>query len=946
MKGILLIMVSCLILFTPGYSPGRNTYQVVSFGKEEHFGGNQSWGISINEKGEVFIANNEGLIVMNGATIRLLRLPSETIIRSVKCIDNKVFTGSFEEFGYWEQDENSQWTYRSLTHLLRYIKLNNDEFWKIVPHRGKVYFQSFGNIFVYDGNTIESIELPGPILFLYQAKDRLFTQIIEGTLVEIIDNQLITIPGSEIFSSTEVKSILPDGDDLIIGTSTLGLFRYRNQQFVAMDTEANEALKTFQLNNGIVVADKFAFGTLLKGIFIIGKNGRIVHHFHSGNALQNNTILALESDTEGNLWIGMDKGIDYLWFDSPVEIYSDPDISPGSVYSASIFENRLYVGTNQGVYFYDFRPGSDFSERTFVNNSQGQVWFLKVIDNQLYCGTNNGTFVINGDEMIRISDINGGYNFRPVMVNGKQRYVQSTYNDMVLFEKVNNIWQKTGVVEGFISPLRFLETDHLGNLLAGHLISGIYLFQPYSDYRAIENYRKLDSTNGLNFNTNRVFKVDNRILIPDGKKLFQWDATELMVEPYPELNEQLSEFAAAKMIIPFQNDLYWFIGGKTAGMFGIRFGKAELLFRLIPEMYNLDLVDDYENIVALNDSLHLICLEAGFAILNIQNLTRHDVVNKPPIIREISFLNTDGEAVSARSDKADNHVSHRFNNFQVSFSSQEPVGRKKYFQFKLEGIDNEWSEWSGKTEASWLRLPPGKYTFRIRSLNIKGLVTPESSVSFRISRPWFLSNLAIVVDLLLVTILIFLLKIFYKKRKWKKQEQLLKEENEKMRLQTEEALAENTRLTNEKLQAEVSLKNLQLAKNTMAIIRKNEALTEIKEELERQKEELGYRLPGKYYDSMHHLIERNISQDHDWQVFENLFDQAHENFFQRLKSDYPDLTPSDLRLCAYLRINLSSKEIAPLLSITIRGVEEKRYRLRKRLNLAPEQSLTEFIMKY
>lgn len=925
---------------------GRNTYQVVSFGKEEHSGGNQSWGISINDKGEVFIANNEGLIVMNGATIRLLQLPSETIIRSVKCIGDKVFTGSFEEFGYWMQGENSQWTYNSLTHLLRNIKLNNDEFWKIVPHQGKVYFQSFGNIFVYDGNNLRAIELPSPILFLFQANDRLFTQIIDGPIAEIIDNQLVTIPGSEIFSYTEVKSILPAGDELIVGTSTMGLFRYRNRQFEAMETEANEPLKAFQLNNGIVIGDKFAFGTLLKGIFILGKEGKIVHHLHSGNALQNNTILALESDADGNLWVGMDKGIDYIWFNSPIEIFSDPEKSPGSVYSAAIFENRLYVGTNQGVYFYDFGPGSDFSERTFVRNSQGQVWFLKVIDNQLYCGSNNGTFLIDGGDMIRVSDINGGYNIRPVMVNGKQRMIQSTYNDIVLFEKVNNIWKKSGVVEGFISPLRFLETDHLGNLLAGHLISGIYLFQPFSDYRAIENYRKLDSTNGLNFNTNRVFKVDNRILIPDGKKLYQWDATDLMVRPYPELNEQLSEFSAAKMIIHFQNDLYWFIGEKTAGMFRIRFGKAELLYRLIPEMYNLDLVYDYENIIALNDSLHLICLEAGFSILNTHKLNRLNEVNKPPLIREFCFVNKDGEAICTSLDLSEIHISHRFNNFQVSYSSQEPVGRKKYFQYKLEGIDNEWSEWSGKTEASWLRLPPGKYTFRIRSLNIKGLVTPESSFSFRISRPWFLSNLAIVIDILFLVILAFLIKIFYKRRKWKKQEQLLKEENEKMRLQTEEALAENTRLTNEKLQAEVSLKNLQLAKNTMAIIRKNEALTEIKEELERQKEELGYRLPGKYYDSMHHLIERNISQEHDWQVFENLFDQAHENFFQRLKADYPDLTPSDLRLCAYLRINLSSKEIAPLLNITIRGVEEKRYRLRKRLNLASEQSLTDFIMNY
>jgi DNA-binding CsgD family transcriptional regulator len=81
-------------------------------------------------------------------------------------------------------------------------------------------------------------------------------------------------------------------------------------------------------------------------------------------------------------------------------------------------------------------------------------------------------------------------------------------------------------------------------------------------------------------------------------------------------------------------------------------------------------------------------------------------------------------------------------------------------------------------------------------------------------------------------------------------------------------------------------------------------------------------------------------------MFEHLFDQAHENFFKRLKTSFPDLTTSDLRLCAYLRLNLSSKEIAPLLNISVRGVEEKRYRIRKRLGLSSDQGLSDFIVSF
>jgi DNA-binding CsgD family transcriptional regulator len=93
-------------------------------------------------------------------------------------------------------------------------------------------------------------------------------------------------------------------------------------------------------------------------------------------------------------------------------------------------------------------------------------------------------------------------------------------------------------------------------------------------------------------------------------------------------------------------------------------------------------------------------------------------------------------------------------------------------------------------------------------------------------------------------------------------------------------------------------------------------------------------------------IEKGLNSENDWEMFEHLFDQAHENFFKRLKTSFPDLTTSDLRLCAYLRLNLSSKEIAPLLNISVRGVEEKRYRIRKRLGLSSDQGLSDFIVSF
>ncbi len=93
-------------------------------------------------------------------------------------------------------------------------------------------------------------------------------------------------------------------------------------------------------------------------------------------------------------------------------------------------------------------------------------------------------------------------------------------------------------------------------------------------------------------------------------------------------------------------------------------------------------------------------------------------------------------------------------------------------------------------------------------------------------------------------------------------------------------------------------------------------------------------------------MDSNISTEQDWQVFENNFNQVHEEFIKKLLMNYPNLTPSDVKLAAYLRMNLSTKEIAHLLNITNRSVELKRYRLRKKMNLETEVNLGEFMMAY
>ena len=166
-------------------------------------------------------------------------------------------------------------------------------------------------------------------------------------------------------------------------------------------------------------------------------------------------------------------------------------------------------------------------------------------------------------------------------------------------------------------------------------------------------------------------------------------------------------------------------------------------------------------------------------------------------------------------------------------------------------------------------------------------------------------------------------------------------------MESEEALALQLReKMKEKLEAEVNFKNIQLADFTMSVIKRNEQLIRIRDEFVRQSADKSTPYLRSFQEKIIRLFEKQLTSDEDWKTFETHFDQAHQDFINRLKSTYPHLTQSDLKLCAYLRLNISSKEIAHLLNISLRGVEVRRYRLRKRINISTEENLYEFLLKF
>ncbi|TVQ12800.1 MAG: hypothetical protein EA364_07965 [Balneolaceae bacterium] len=923
------------------------SYHVSNYTFSEPRAGNQNWDIAGDGSQRIFVANNYGLLILENASIRLYELPERTIFRSVAYIGGKIYTGSFEDFGYWEPDETGDMRYRSLVPLLDNPEMNNDEIWKIVEHQGKVYFHSFGSIYCYDYEKVYRLDTDGSFMFLHRSGDEVYTQRIGGGIYRLKRDVFESIPGSGIFSNEETKSFagLPDGS-ILIATSG-GLHTYDGQQFRTWQADLSNEVTVNKINTMVRTSNKIIIGTILNGLYIFDLNGNFLKNINTANGLQNNTILSLAADPYDNLWVGMDKGLDYIAFDTPINTYRDPSLGIGSVYTAALYQNELYIGTNQGIYWLKRDNDGYFYDKTLIPDSQGQVWFIKEIDGLLYSGLNDGTYQIQNKLLNKISSVDGGYNLKPYQHGNQQLLLQSTYSDLVVYRKGGQAWEQAYTMSGFSTPARFLEFDHLGNIWVGHSVKGIFQLQPNIHFDTIVQARRMGPDQGLNKSTNRVFKLDNRILVPSADSLYQWDSINDRFLPFTDLDDYFTEKGSVRNIVPVGNQRFWVIKQNEISLFEIHFNSIRLIYRLLPGMYGFELMEGYENVIPLTDKLHLICLDDGFAILDLDKTDRPGYPQPMVQIQSARAASDQGSSFMIQTDKpGPAALPYHKNTIHFNWTTTQIAGNRTYFQYRLRTMEEEWSPWSAATSISYLRLPSDEYTFDVRSIGPDGQLTPTVSLAFIIKKPWYFSTWAYIIYAVLFISFILAIRLLISRKRWRARGKELELERERMLLEKELAEKEIIKLTNEKLQTEVEHKSSQLATNTMAIMRKNDLLNTIKAELLNQKQELGDRLPRKYITQLTNLIDRGLQDEHEWEVFEQLYDQAHGDFFKRLKQEYPQLTPSDLRLCAYLRMNLSSKEIAPLLSISVRGVEERRYRLRKRLNLSTDTNLTELIMTF
>lgn len=930
---------------------------VQNYTKVMYQSGNQNWSITKDEHGIMYFGNSEGLLTFDGKYWQSYRMPNGQIIRSVAADGKgKVYAGGMGEFGYWADNSKGVLQYHSIVNLVpQKYKPGNEEVWKIYIDHDRVLFESFGSIYIYAKGKITVVKGANPYLFLYKLGNRFFVEEVNGGLFELRDDKLSYIQGSLEMGNTGVLSMLPFNHNYLIGTAKKGLFIYDGKQIKPWANQANDFLKTYQLNNGAVIPGKyFAYGTILNGIVIIDTAGNVIQHINKESGLQNNTVLSLFTDSEQNLWAGLDNGIDRIETNSPLYFYFDKVGKFGTVYSSIIFNKKIYLGTNQGLFYSDWIPDAnkrlaksfDFE---LIPGTQGQVWELSLQDGRLLCGHNSGIFQVNGSTISNISQTSGCWTMKKLSNN---QLIVGTYIGLVIYKKDSGgNWVFDHKVDAFGQPARYVEQDSKGEIWVSHAYKGVFKVILSDDQKKAVETSYYDKHSGLPACDNiNVFKFENRMVFSSDSGFYYYDDISDRFFKYQQLNSKLASFAASNKIITAIDKKYWFINH----------GRVALADFSVPGKISIDsnrfnildnrMVQDYENISRINSSIYLISIDDGFVIFNDEDVTKHNTVQLPMVlIRRVENINDRITVLSNNGSNNDVEIPFAQNNIRLSYSLPYYSQAKIKYQYYLDGYSKQWSDWNMQTQKEFAGLGQGTYHFNIRAKINDQSITPITTFTFIILPPWYNSKIAWFCYLLLIILGYYIFKHFYTQKLKRHQhhihEKLQKEKEEFLK---QEAIANEqqiVKIKNEQLQADLASKSRELANSAMNIVYKNELLQKISEEIGHLKDSTGKKLPDDQLRKIQKVINEGMTDERDWNLFESSFNEAHESFFKKLKSHHPDLVPNDLKLCAYLRMNMNSKEMASLLNISLRGVEIRRYRLRKKLNLEHDKNLVEFLME-
>lgn len=936
-----LVLLGLLVFVVVPSMATIGKYPIKNFTPDEYKAGIQNIDFAQNRDMNLFVANNLGVLSFNGNEWQVHARNTGKKQRSLAFDEhsNRLHVGSQGDFGYFEHD----WNYVSLIDKIPQGAGDFDEVWDVFTYNSKVFFCTFQGIYVFDGQSVSVIQQNGGFNRSFFSGHRLFTQSPKGALFEV-DGTKLSATLRQGQQNQIVSGVISKDEGQLIFYNSGHIEFSTSYKYTEIFPELAKVLDGTYVNHVMQLSDaRLVISTQRAGLYLFDIHTNVIEHITTKDGLQSNACLRAFQDFTGNVWVGMQNGIALLDINSPLKLINEDIDLQGSGYEAFDTQEGTYYTTSNGIYF----QAENVSKSSFLPGTEGPAYGMQLINNRLYAGHHMGLFLLDKGNAKLCAATNGLWEVKQLRTN-PQFAVGGTYSGLHLF-RINEHDELEDVqkINGFSETSRFFEEDRQGRIWVGQYYKGLFqieLDSSLTEARVIKAPSSFETKIGSHVILSRV---DDELYLGTDQGIFKIDQTnDSIIE-----DELFSSVIGTKWVYLLVQDNQKNVHIFTEDLVGF-FKQVSLnnyayvpssLFQL-RQSFNNDLLTVSTNV----QNGVLFNANEGFIQYNPKLEERH-TIEKQPLVSKIYSLAEDSILFSrlpfeSRADSIEPiHVVQgiRVLKFEVESFKFKDVNNRQFHYF-LKGFDDDYGDWSNVSFKEYTNLKEGTYEFFVQTSNSIGEPVTGMPIEIRVDPPYYKSTLARIIYAVMVIILLILLyriqRKYYKGKQKRiemvKQEELTKKQNELNALKEEQIKSELRHINN------------LLAASTMNLVVKNEFMENIKEEIKQVK------LNGQVVETQKALeriikeIDSTLRLQEDWEQFEHHFDQVHGDFLTRLREDFHDLTPSEQKLSAFLRLNMNTKEIANLMGISLRGVEVARYRLRKKLGLAKSQNLSMFILEY
>jgi signal transduction histidine kinase/DNA-binding response OmpR family regulator/ligand-binding sensor domain-containing protein len=820
-RNLLTYLIISLLFLNSGIKAQENSYPytglpiIKNYLPKDYRSHNQNWAIVQDNRGIMYFGNSNGVLVFDGETWNKVEVPNE-IVRSLGCDSSgTVFVGSADDFGFLSRETNGTLVYKSLLKFTG-IKEAVGHIWHTFSVGNKVFFIT--NWYIFQLTDFEN-HPDKPVIKIFRPENRIKSAfrvnndiyILEASvgLLKYSDSSFIKIQGSKFLSETNVYSMLPydeNGQKILIAEKTAEMFLFDGRNFQPFRTEAHDFLvqKKFFSPGAKLPDGSFVFNTSEGGIIIINHEGKLLRKVDVSDGLADDGVLFVYY-SNGKLWLALQNGISLIDMPSPISIYNQSLGLKGTVSDIKIINNILYAATTWGIYYKNLKTDINRTDTFNKITDLREGWSMIRYDHSIIIAVTNGVYFIKEKSTERLNSLWKDSYFVYQSKYFKDRVYVGLQSGLAVLDKINGKWTDRGKIRGINTAVRQIAEDNYNNLWLGTPYAGVYKVSNLT--QDLESDPVIDHISGDYVKRDeevKIFPVNDKLFFTAGSKILVYNYIKKTFEP--EKNYGLNAHLLGAQISYLLQD--------SSGTIWVAAVQKSSYLKLAAVTYN-DNKYLWHDLSFLENAIDFSNPNAVFTIYRDENMAttwfggsdgivsfKSDRIDQVHTIKKVystlirkvslgsdSLIFAGDDAVKNSVDENINfRLPYTFNTLRFEFASLNYDNNLSVYQYKLEGLDNNWSAWTSESKKDYTNLPSGNYVFRVRSKSIYNIISDESDFTFTVLSPWYLTWYAYLIYILLLSGLFLLtirLRFKYLTQKNLKLEAIIDDRTEVIRNQAE-----------------------------------------------------------------------------------------------------------------------------------------------------------------